>query len=220
MILESFYYMTDRVSKHIPNCEKFMMDSGAFTFIERKKSIDNLDDYIKQYCDFINNYKIDLFFEMDIDDIIGYREVLKLRNRIEQLTNKQPIPVYHFDRSVSDFEKECIDYKYVAYGGIAKTRSVDHEQLNQFIEIAHSHNTNIHCLGYTNMKGLTQHKFDSVDSSSWSMTTAFGRVVEFDETNLIHRLQKPNNCRLISKVGSKWNFREWVKFQKYAKYYL
>ena len=57
--------------------------------------------------EFINTYKIDKFFELDIDSVVGYEEVLKLRKKLEHLTEKQCIPVWHTSRGKEDFLKTC-----------------------------------------------------------------------------------------------------------------
>ena len=42
------------------------------------KEIDDLDEYIQKYIDFINKYNIKYFFEMDLDHMIGYDNVKKI----------------------------------------------------------------------------------------------------------------------------------------------
>ena len=58
-ILESFYSMTDWLIPIIKNCEFFLLDSGAFTFMNSKKGVDvNFNDYLTKYIDFINEFII------------------------------------------------------------------------------------------------------------------------------------------------------------------
>ena len=53
-VLESFIYMNEKTLEYIksPNCKHFMLDSGAFTFLN--KSSENIDwnDYVDKYCNF------------------------------------------------------------------------------------------------------------------------------------------------------------------------
>ena len=49
------------------------------------------DEYIESYAEFINNHNIKLFMELDIDSVVGIKEVERLRNKLERLTNKQCI---------------------------------------------------------------------------------------------------------------------------------
>ena len=85
-ILQSFYYCNEFTEKGIiPNCKSFMLDSGAFTFMNNCKKNINWYEYIDQYIDFINRNNIDLFFELDIDGIVGYEEVKKMRKYIVRM---------------------------------------------------------------------------------------------------------------------------------------
>lgn len=49
-ILQSFYYADDFTEKIIiPNCQDFMLDSGAFTFMQNAKKQVNWEDYVERY---------------------------------------------------------------------------------------------------------------------------------------------------------------------------
>ena len=61
----------------------FLLDSGAFTFMNNSKSVD-FDLYLDKYIDFIIEKNIKYFFELDIDSIVGYKKVLQLRERLER----------------------------------------------------------------------------------------------------------------------------------------
>lgn len=64
-----------------------MLDSGAFTFMRGNAKVD-WADYIKRYAEFINKYDVKYFFELDIDNIVGYEKVLEYRKLLERLTQK------------------------------------------------------------------------------------------------------------------------------------
>lgn len=112
-ILETFYYMTPNAKKLIPLFKDFLLDSGAFTFMQNQKGNVNWNDYIESYADFINKNKISKFFELDIDSVVGYKEVLKYRKILEKLTNKQTIPVWHTSRGYKEFLRMCDEYNYI-----------------------------------------------------------------------------------------------------------
>ena len=217
-ILQSFYYC-NKFSEEviIPSCKNFILDSGAFTFFSSGKNVD-WNDYIKKYADFINRNNIDLFFELDIDVLVGYENVLKLRKTLEQLTNKKCIPVWHKSRGKEEFIKMCEEYDYVALGGIVSKefKQKDYKYFKWFINEAHKRGTKIHGLGFTNLKGLEKYKFDSVDSSSWTAGNRFGSIYIFDgKTMKSHK--RPEGQRLADqKKVALHNFNEWVKFSKYA----
>ena len=94
-VLQSFYYADDWTSSVlIPNCKRFLLDSGAFTFMQASKvGKVNWDECVERYAAFINANKVQYFFELDIDSIVGYDRVLQLRTKLENLTGRKCIPV-------------------------------------------------------------------------------------------------------------------------------
>jgi len=121
--LESFAYMTEETEKMISKFRDFLLDSGAFTFRNsvKDKNID-WNKYVERYAEFIKKNDIEYFFELDIDSLIGYENVKKLRNKLEKITNKKCIPVWHFNRGKEDFLEMCDNYNYVALGGIVGSK--------------------------------------------------------------------------------------------------
>lgn len=100
-ILESFYYIQEWQLPLIKNAKMFLLDSGAFTFMNSQKDKEiNWDVYIERYAKFINDNNIEYFFELDIDVVVGLKEVERLRNKLEKLTNKKCIPVWHKSRGL------------------------------------------------------------------------------------------------------------------------
>ncbi len=221
-ILQSFYYCNDFTEKVIiPKCKRFLLDSGAFTFFSSGSNVD-WEDYIKRYAAFINRNKIELFFELDIDKIIGYEKVLYYRKMLERLTGKKCIPVWHKYRGLDEFKKICKEYDYVAIGGIVSKEITpkEYKYFPQLIKIAHENGAKIHGLGFTNLKGITQYHFDSVDSTSWVSGNRFGSVYKFNGKTMI-KFDKKDGQRLAnSKEVAVHNFKEWVKFADYAEKYL
>jgi len=220
LVLCSFFYMDDWCLEHLSKWD-LLLDSGAFTFLERSKSGTDWDSYIDKYCEFINSYDIKKFFELDIDPIVGLDKVSKIRERIENKTEKQTIPVWHISRGLDNFKAMCRDYNYVSLGGIVsgewKGRPAD--CFRPFIDIAHENDAQIHGLGYTNLKGLLINKFDSVDSTAWTSGNRFGGVYVFKNGRLSKINRKPNQRMINPKKLAVHNFGEWVKFQRYAQEY-
>lgn len=221
-ILQSFYYCNDFTEKTIiPNCKRFMLDSGAFTFFSQGGSID-WHSYIKKYAEFICKNKVDLFFELDIDSLIGYDKVLYYRDRLEHLTGKQSIPVWHKSRGQAEFVKMCERYDYVAVGGIVSREITQREYkyFPQLISIAHEHGAKIHGLGFTNLKGITQYHFDSVDSTAWVSGNRFGGVYKFNGKTMTKISRQAGQRLSNSRAVAVHNFKEWVKFADYAEKHL
>lgn len=216
-ILESFYYADEWTEVLIPKLKKFLLDSGAFTFFSQGKHVD-WDEYLSRYIAFINRNKVERFFELDIDVLVGYPKVLEFRRRLERETGRQPIPVWHKSRGRDEFIKMCDEYDYVAIGGIVSKEIVqkDYKYFPWFIEQAHKRGAKIHGLGFTNLKGMELYHFDSVDSTSWTTGNRFGCIYKFNGRTITkvnvpqgHRIGKPREAAVR-------NFNEWVKFQKYA----
>lgn len=216
-ILESFYYIDDWIRAIIPYLKNFLLDSGAFTFFTAGKNID-WNEYVDKYADFINEYDVQNFFELDIDKLVGYENVLLLRKRLETKTGKRCIPVWHKSRGREEFLKMCDEYRYVAIGGIVskEIKSTEYKYFPWFIEQAHRRGAKIHGLGFTNLRGLEQYHFDSVDSTSWTTGNRFGAIYKFNGKTMI-KFSKPEGQRIGDSRGAAINnFNEWVKFQKYA----
>ena len=218
-ILESYFYISKQewmfpLLKHFKG---FLLDSGAFTYMTGNGGKVNWDLYIEQYGAFINKHHIELFFELDIDSIVGLKEVERLRYKLEKLTSKQCIPVWHKSRGLDYFKKMITDYKYIAIGGIV-TREIkqsEHHIFTNLINLAHSKGCKIHGLGYTNLVGLTKYKFDSVDSTTWLYGNRSGKIYKFNGTSIV-TIDKPKGTRLEGKIVAINNFNAWVEFQQYA----
>lgn len=217
-ILESFYYADETTEKLLPFFGDFLLDSGAFTFLQNSKKAVNWEEYIEKYANFINRNSIDKFFELDIDSIAGYDKVLEYRKRLEKLTNKKVIPVWHKSRGIDDFKKMCDEYPYVAIGGIV-AKEIKPEQYAAFpmmINEAHKRKAKIHGLGFTSLEWLPKCHFDSVDSTAWTTGNRFGFVYQFNGRTMIKH-DVPKGKRLAdSRKVAEINYLEWIKFQKWA----
>lgn len=217
-MLQTFAYKRKAIEELIPKLESFMLDSGAFTFLNSCKKDVDWDAYVEKYAEFINRNNIELFFELDIDAIIGYERVLELRKKLESLTGKQPIPVWHRSRGKEEYLRHCSEYPYVAIGGIV-IKEIKPSEYNVFpwlIKEAHKRGAKIHGLGFTQITKLKKYRFDSVDSSTWTSANRFGRIFKFNGTGLT-TYPPPKSCKADGKKATADSFREWVKFQQYAK---
>lgn len=224
-ILESFYYCreNDWIPKLLPRLGDFLLDSGAFTFMQGTAHAD-WDAYTEEYAAWINRHKIEKFFELDIDSVVGLREVERLRKKLERLTNRQPIPVWHKSRGLDYFQRACQEYGYVAIGGIVTQeipRTKYEKAFPYFINTAHKAGAKIHGLGYTSLDGIKRYHFDSVDSTAWLYGNRGGYLYKFNPSKGgFDKISAPPGRRLASQDAAKWNFTEWIKFQRYAEKYL
>lgn len=220
-ILESFYYCRNNevIPKLLPYMGDFLLDSGAFSFMSGKGAVD-WDRYTEEYAEWICANSIKLFFELDIDSIVGLSEVERLRAKLERLTGRQPIPVWHKGRGKDYFLGMCKDYPYVAIGGIVTQevpRKIYEAAFPWFINEAHKAGAKIHGLGYTSLEGIRKYHFDSVDSTAWLYGNRGGYLYKFNPlSGSFDKIPAPNGHRLASQEAAKWNFTEWIKFQEYA----
>jgi hypothetical protein len=182
--LVSFLYVKDqaqfdRILSKVSG--KILIDSGAHSFQHGAKA--DFGAYTDRYCDFVrrntNNPKVEGFFEMDIDNVIGIEGVERLRKRLDSVSSKI-IPVWHHFRGVANYIEMCKQYKgrKVSITGFSGGDIKD-GQFNLFINTAHKYGCDIHVLGFTRydlIKTLNLSKRDSVDSSSWKQTGIFGDI--------------------------------------------
>lgn len=223
--LESFYSMNDWEKPLLPKFKDFLLDSGAFTFMSSAQKHGSVDwlSYADKYSDFIIANKIDKFFELDIDVIKGLKYAEMLRDRIENRTGRQSIPVWHVGRGKQYFLDLCKDYKYISFGGLITDGYPIHKlerYFPWFIGQAHKNNCKIHGLGYTIPSGLPVYHFDSVDSTTWTMGGKFGQIMEFKNGTIVKHSSIINGKK-VRNIKNKqdialFNFREWVKYQYYA----
>lgn len=227
--LDSYYYLRklDPVTaewfsgfRKTDKCREFLLDSGAFTFMSGTNKQTNLDEYVEGFCKFITDEKIEKFFELDIDCVIGYENVLEIRERIERLTGKKCIPVWHKSRGIEEFKQMCQDYEYVSIGGIV-SREISKKQLRligpKLIQYAHKQGCKIHGLGLGKPL-MTIHDFDSVDSTSWSSGIRYGAAcykfdgrdlkrIKFDTPKKGHRDRQVDNA-----------IEEWMKYADFMEF--
>lgn len=234
-VLGSFYYLR-KSKKDYLNCyidyiknisNDFILDSGAFSLLNSNKNLDtfldNLDKYIQEYINFINEYSIKHFIELDIDSLIGYERVKEIRKKIEKETNKKCIPVWHLSRGLDEWKSLTKEYDYIAIGGIAikEIKKKDYNKLfPALLKIAKKNNCKVHGLGFTSIE-CEKYDFYSVDSTTWSACIRYAKMNNFNtktkemKSKLIsktHRLdQKGNKIIKLLKIS----LREWIKYQKY-----
>lgn len=178
--LISYYYgrrCDDRVRQIIANSEEVMIDSGAHTF--QKGTHVDWERYTDEYGEWIKAHdcsKIVGYFEMDVDNILGYDNVLRLRRRLERVSDKI-IPVWHKNRGIENYREMCREYagRVVAITGFKNEDIQDHQYL-MFLKYAWEQGCMVHCLGMTRKKVLDKVPFDYVDSSSWTQGVLFGRI--------------------------------------------
>lgn len=216
-VLESYCYIQDFQLPMIKSSKLFLLDSGAFTFMNNSKSKVNWDEYVNGYINFINRSGIDNFFELDIDSIVGYDAVKQIRKRIESQTGKKCIPVWHKSRGIEEYKRLVSQYSYIAIGGFAikDIKQNEFESIKKIVRYAYEQGTKVHGLGFT-PQNVTDYDFYSCDSSSWTTCRRYGKIYKFTGSKMIcvnpklmgtKRDKQPQIERIVLK--------EWIKYQKY-----
>lgn len=165
---------------------QYLLDSGAFSYMNQPKKSFNLQDHLKQYCYYINEFDLTNFIELDLDVFMSIEEVENIRKKIFLETHKQPIVVFHEGRGHDYWLKMCKENDYVAIGGLASKPETNTPQRQQILDDmcneAHQYNTKVHGLGFTPLALLNSHTMfcDTVDSTSWN-TTKHGKSTIINE---------------------------------------
>jgi hypothetical protein len=230
-LLSSFWeHKNGRFGEYVTQ-EKHILDSGAFSAINDKtgkyKNFD-WDDYVKKYIAFIKHTNQKLFFELDIDCVVGLNKVEYYRKQIEDAIGIPPIVCWHANRGADYWIKSCENYPYVALGtttasNAGKKIRANPKILHWFINHAHKNNAKIHGLGFTSIPMLKELKFDSVDSTTWLGGGKFGYCYPYSNGNITQLTKKQtgnefNRAKTIEL--NIYNFQQWVNFQKYAEHNL
>jgi len=223
-ILSSFFEHKNGKFGDYVYSKKHILDSGAFSTFSNPNQAknNNWDDYVSRYINFIKLTSQKLFFELDIDAIIGLKKVEYYRSKIEDAVGIQPIPVWHKSRGWDYYEMMVEKYKYVAIGttlALQQGKKIRSNPmiLKKFIDTAHNKGAKIHGLGFTSTPNLVKLKFDSVDSTTWINGAKFGNIMIIDKNGCIRQKSKKSNTRVNDPNAiNLYNFNVWLRFQKYA----
>lgn len=221
-VLESYYYIQDWQLKSLKKWNMFLLDSGAFTFMNNFKGEVNWQEYIDSYADFIIKNNIQYFFELDIDAVVGYGKVKEYTKYLENKVGRKCIPVWHKSRGLEEWKRITKEYDYVAIGGIVikEIKQKDYDIFIPLLKIAKKNNCKVHGLGFTNLKGIKKYHFSSVDSTNWLSSSRFGNIEYFNGKEMV-KYSKPKNKKPIHyTIRDDFVVKEWIKFQNYADKYL
>lgn len=221
-VLQTFWDLKGQPDKRVreikQSTKEFLLDSGAFTMIQQGGKVD-FEKYADEYADYVKRNKIEHFFKIDIDPIIGIERTMKLTNKIEKSVGRQSIPVFHKGRGVAWWRKACQEYQRVAIGASGLNEDCkwvkNQAILQELVNIAHSYGTKVHGLGYTRTKNINETiiPFDSVDSSACLSGGRFAAVYKFANGKLLHASIK-GRVKDYKKLNDH-NILEWIKMARY-----
>lgn len=192
----------------------FLLDSGAFTLMRNKHKQYDINDLISKYCFYINEFDIQNFFELDLDELMPIEDVENLRKKIYLETHKKPILVWHKERKREYWTRMCKENDFIAIGGMAHKNSekvaVDIDLYQGMVDEAHTYNTKVHGLGFTPLEMLNAHTifFDTVDSTTWNGNR---RGISFIlEDNKLKKI--PLRNVFLSSDGIEEDLEAWANF--------
>ena len=201
---------------------KHILDSGAYSVIADKtgkfKSNFSWDSYCADYIKFINENKIKLFFELDIDVAVGLKQVEYYRDKIHAETGVPPIPVWHPNRKEKYFWECAERYPYVSIGALGKSKTSPNmlALMTQFVKVAHDNGAKIHGLGFTAIKFLNRIHFDSVDSTTWN-AARYGTLYKYVGGGKMEITYRDPSRRVKNHMAMQnYNFLQWVAYQNWA----
>lgn len=219
-VLETFFNGEKKCleAMSIVGNNNFLLDSGAFSYMNGAKiTLQQMDNYVNRYIEFIVHNNVQYFFEIDVDNIFGLSQVEEWRRKIEITAGRRCIPVWHKGRGVEYWKRMCRDYGYVAIGGLVfHVKKQEYELIRKLVEYAYYNGVKVHGLGFTKTKELLNYKFYSVDSASWTVAAALGQQIHTFKNGHIEsrQLRKGNKKVQLPKLVAH-NMIEWTKFQKY-----
>lgn len=219
--LESFYSFQDWQIPLIKQCDFFLLDSGAFSFMNTFKGRDKVNykefkEYLDRYIEFINKYNVKYFFELDLDVIVEYDFVLELREKLENETGKKSIPVFHINRRIDGWKDMCKNYNFVAIAGSGKNDTgwmKNTTVIKKLIKIADRNNCKVHGLGYTR-KNVEKLGFYSVDSTSW-IGVKYGKIYRYRGCGNMETLGFKNRRLKNYHLAVENNLQQWIRYQRY-----
>lgn len=223
-LLETFFAGENTCSEVLRDCgtDNFLLDSGAFSFMSGAQcSKQSIMGYADRYIQFINEYHIKRFFEIDVDTIFGIEFVENLRRRIEVQTGRKSIPVWHKSRGIEYWKRMVDQYEYVAIGGLVfHTKKSEMPFIKKMVTYAKSKGVKVHGLGFTKTKELREWDWYSVDSSAWTKAAALGqRRHDFNGQYIESQKICGNGFKVDLEKLICHNGLEWCKYQRYMRRY-
>lgn len=208
------------------NVKDLMMDSGAFSVNHNKNGSTDDMAFWEQWCDgYVDEVKrlgVTHFFEMDIDDVVPYEDVVRLRERIDERSGMQCIPVWHPQRGLDGWKEMCESRRpVIAIGGVAGNKAMNHTNdlwdkgIPGMVRMAHRSGCKVHLLGSENAEYLKLSCCDSSDASSWVLSAAkFGKLDRMRPDGKMTRVGHGGHGKEAFAVAGIHNFREHCKLQE------
>ena len=120
-ILQTFCRAETRMKKNLEKQKEFknyLLDSGAFSMMSSKNSQKfEIMEYVEKYAKFIKENDIKDFIELDIDGVYGIQIYKDCLHKLQDITGKNPIKVFHMWRGKEYFQELVKKESRIAIGG-------------------------------------------------------------------------------------------------------
>lgn len=130
LLCSYFYLRKSKFDIHL--VADSIIDSGAHSF-QKGVHVD-WEQYTHDYAKWIRENdtpRIRGYFEMDVDNIIGYENVLKLRRILERESGHADkiIPVWHRNRGIEEYRRMVSEHSIAAVTGFQNEDIQDYQYL-------------------------------------------------------------------------------------------
>lgn len=209
-LLESFHYMTRRtVDLSRATGIKFFLDSGAYSMFTQGVKID-----LERYAKFILQYRDCISVASNLDDITKTESISYAnQKRLEELGCAVQ-PVFHAREDPRWLVKYLDEgYDYIFIGGLVPETTkwlegwLDHIWHHYLTNPDGTARVKVHGFGLTSLPLMFRYPWESVDSTSWLMTSNFGAIfLDFDRGNGVVQDYKID---FSNKSGKRYDMDSW-----------
>lgn len=190
--LMSYHYVQAKaldVDMYLGKGIKFLIDSGAYTYINNpdyaENTIEEWEQHIQNYLSWAKSHK-DIIFaiaSLDIERLVGGEQVQEWNEKyFEPFMLETGIPVcfvWHEDHTKLSWEQYCQRYPYVGLSWGTDTfddGSGGLKTCQKMLKVAEKHNAVVHGMAMTRTSLLPKLPFYTVDSTTWMVGVQYGEV--------------------------------------------
>lgn len=164
-----------------PDPPAVFADSGAFSAGMAGHTID-LDDYVAwvrrndQLLEVVCNVDVVDYRTKWADPARDAAATWDNQRRLEDMLQRDVLPVFHTGEPWEYLERYCDTYRYVALGGMYGAAGVVFRWLVRCFQIAAQTGTRFHGFGMSRQRELNALPWYSADASTWAQGQRFGAV--------------------------------------------
>lgn len=190
--LMSYHYVQSKnldVSMYEEKGVKFLIDSGAFTYMSNPKyqeyTIDQWEAHLQRYLAWARNHKSIIFAiaSLDLEYLVGGDKVQEWNEKyFEPFMLETGIPVcfvWHEEGTKLTWEQYCQRYPYVgvSWGTDSYNDGTGGLKTGQrMLKVAEKYGAVVHGMAMTRTSLLTKLPFYTVDSTTWMVGVQYGEV--------------------------------------------